>query len=211
MGDDKKEFTVHRSFAIKSSKFLQAALKNDSRWKEAQEKRVALPEAKPVDFEVYLERVYSSQLAPREAETPEELGTMLVRLYILGDFLDDARFCNRVMDVFSPGADLHAIWGFWVLGDIAFSLAWAKTSVGSPLRTALLRNITHNIVHREGQFQTLLKSSFPRELLLDLFQHLESKHRLTHILRPSTKLSAAIPGCAYHRHDEENPKCSESK
>jgi hypothetical protein len=98
-GDDKKDFTVHRSFATKSSNFLQAALKHESGWKENREKRVSITETKPVDFEVYLEWVYTSQLISRDTKTEQDRGAMLVRLYILGDFLDDAKFCNNVVDI----------------------------------------------------------------------------------------------------------------
>ena len=120
---------MHRSFAIKSSRFFQAALKGDSCWKEAHEKRVLLPEAEPVDFDVYLEWVYTSQLTPRDAEPALDHCAMLVRLYILGDFLGDSKFCNKVMDAFRS----ESAWrpARPISGPI--NLEWEKTMAGSPL------------------------------------------------------------------------------
>lgn len=206
-GDDKEDFVVHHSFATKSSKFLQAALSQDSGWKEAQEKRVPLPEAKPIDFEVYLEWLYASQLTSREGDTQRERGKMLVRLYILGDFLDDAGFCNQVMDAFAPGGT--KAWD-WSINNEECSLAWAKTPVDSPLRIFILGLISHRMSRNKNSFQELVESTCPRELFIDLFKHLESKHGLTKLLKPSTKLSKVRDKCEFHRHDEKNPKCSES-
>ena len=214
--DNKKEYMVYKSFATKSSKFLRAALNGN--WKESQEQRVPLPDTEPVDFEVYLEWLYTSQLDPRDAETDDDddRGTMrcmmVVRLYILTDFLDDAKFCNEVIDLFSFDDTTRATaWTPCLLSVEALSISWASTSVGSPLRNVLLEQLTYCAVRKDGVFQRLLESTCPKEVLVDLFQHLESKHGLMKLLRPTTKPSTFSTACAFHRHDDENPKCSESK
>lgn len=135
---------------------------------------------------------------------------MLVRLYILGDFLDDAGFCNQVMDALVTGGAKASTWKPWSLGIEDPCLAWAKTPVGSPLRAFILELISHHMAHNNAIFQGFLESTCPRELFIDLFKHLESKHGLTKLLKPSTKLSKVVGKCEFHRHDEENPKCSES-
>jgi hypothetical protein len=162
---------------------------------------------------VYLEWLYTNQLTSREVETRHERGAMLIRLYILGDFLDDAGFCNKVMDILDPGAnDPRApAWTAWSLNHEDFSLSWAKTPVGSSLRTFLLEFIAYHISHIDGCYQTFLESDVPKEMLLELFQHLESEHGLMKLLKPSTKLSKLKRKCAFHRHEEENPECSESQ
>jgi hypothetical protein len=135
---------------------------------------------------------------------------MLVRLYILGDFLDDAKFCNKVMDIVTPSSHARGAWSHWGLDAASLNLSWAKTSAGSPLRSALLETLTYNIFHGEGKFQKLVEGHVTTELFLDLFQHLENKLGLMTLLKPSTNSSKLSTGCAFHRHDEENPKCSES-
>ena len=157
---------------------------------------------------MYLEWLYTSQLTPREANTQRERGKMLVRLYILGDFLDDAGFCNQVMDALAPGGT--KAWGSWSINNEECSLAWAKTPVDSPLRIFILGLIAHRMSRNGNFFQELVESTCPRELFIDLFKHLESKHGLTKLLKPSTKLSKVRDKCEFHRHDEKNPKCSES-
>lgn len=135
---------------------------------------------------------------------------MLVRLYILGHFLDDAGFCNRVMDILAyDGAKGPPLKPFAMQIE-DFCLAWAKTPVGSPLRAFILDFITRHMAHNNAIFQGFLESTCPRELFIDLFKHLESKHGLTKLLKPSTKLSKVVGKCEFHRHDEESPKCSES-
>lgn len=121
-----KEFTVHKSFAVKSSRLLRAALNPDHGWKEAHDKRVPLPEVEPVDFEWYLEWVYTGHLTPREEDGKHNRGATLIRLYILGDYLDDAKFCNSIMDIVSKPRTLGIIWLPWRIPVGSTNLVWEK-------------------------------------------------------------------------------------
>jgi len=209
---------VYKSFATKSSKSsksLQAALNGS--WKESQEQRITLPDTEPVDFEVYLEWLYTGQLVPRDTKTDADDGCgtmrclMAVLLYILGNFLDDTKFCNKVIDIFTSGTAPAAAWTPCALPSDAISLSWASTSVGPPLRDALLEKVTCYVARRDGNFERLLESTCPKELFVDLFRHLEDKHGLTKLLKPTTKRSTLSTGCAFHKHDGGNAKCSEPK
>lgn len=198
---------VLKHFAIKSSKFLQAALNND--WKEAREKRVPLPEVNPIDFEAYLEWLYTSQLTPSGNETVSERGTTLVRLYVLGEFLDDAKFCNAIMDAFIATNDR---WSFSLSGEtIVFT--WEKTSVGSPLRTAILEMAAAYLAYRDQRLKTFPNILGTDVVLLDLFKYLENKHGLSMSLRPNVTVPWEQPRdkCEFHRHNEANPKCPGSQ
>lgn len=125
-----KTFTVHTSFAIKSSSFFRAALKND--WKEAREKRIDLPGTKVVDFQIYLQWLYTGRIAELNyAESPANSAT-LIRLCILGDYLGDSRFSNAVIDTLIENSS-YVVSGM-VFESSTVDLAWEKTSPGSPLR-----------------------------------------------------------------------------
>ncbi|GAB7330677.1 hypothetical protein MBLNU13_g02241t1 [Cladosporium sp. NU13] len=92
-----------------------------------------------------------------------------------------------------------------------FNLSRAKTPVGSPLRAFILELISHHIARNDEIFQGLVGSTCPRELFIDLLKHLESRHGLMKLLKPSTKVPKVKNKCEFHRHNEENSKCSETK
>lgn len=52
VGKEKREYTLHKGFAIKSSEFFAKAV--DGSWKEAMDQEVKLPEVDAADFERYL-------------------------------------------------------------------------------------------------------------------------------------------------------------
>lgn len=94
-GDSKQDFNVPGFFAVKSSQFMQTALSGDR--EDFREKRVSLPKARVSDFEVYLEWLYTGHAVI--GDWSRDRGSALLRLYLLGDFLVDDRFCNTVMDI----------------------------------------------------------------------------------------------------------------
>lgn len=69
----------------------------------------------------------------------------------------------------------------------------------TPASTQLAIDHTNIIIMlRDGR---LVESTCPRELFIDLFKHLESRHGLTKLLKPSTKLSKIKDKRRFHRHD----------
>lgn len=90
---EQRVFTILQSIATKSSEFMQTTFSGERR--ESREKSVSLPETKVADFEVYLEWLYKGQVVTLDHMS--YLGATLIRLYVLGDFLVDDRFCNAVI------------------------------------------------------------------------------------------------------------------
>lgn len=106
-------------------------LAND--WKEAHERRINLPEAQPEMLEIYLHWIYTGHLIV-ENTRKRTVSWQLVKLYILGDYLNDAAFCesviNRIVDRSqgSEGVDPN---------HVAITLAWDSTPTDSPLRLVI--------------------------------------------------------------------------
>lgn len=126
VGEQGKEFTMHKHIAIRHSPFFKAALSHD--WREAHDKRISLPDCEPEIFEGYSQWVYTSEIS---FSTEPHLQTLeLVRLWILGDFLRDQRFCETVVN----GLFSHEL----VTGPTAVRHLYDHTSHDSPLRWHIL-------------------------------------------------------------------------
>jgi hypothetical protein len=100
VGDKKQLFTVYKDVICASSKFFKAAC--SERWIEGKEKKVSLPEVEPALFRSYVAWLYSGnyQLGVSKDDTVDAQDSALdtgVELYLLGDFLNDIRFRNKVM------------------------------------------------------------------------------------------------------------------
>jgi hypothetical protein len=99
VGKKAKEIPVITSIATRSSKFFQAAMQHD--WKEAHEKRVPLPETKVDVFEGYLQWLCTGQITLADLDSdldPEQRWFIQsVCFYVLGDYLDDLKFCHAVL------------------------------------------------------------------------------------------------------------------
>jgi hypothetical protein len=90
VGPEKAKFTVHRDVVCARSRFFNTAC--SSRWLEGQEKVVPLSEFEPESFQMYMDLTYSRLVyGDRSSSLP------LVKLYVLVDFLDDAKARNEVM------------------------------------------------------------------------------------------------------------------
>ena len=114
-GSESKKYTVHESFAIKSSKYIQSALGNND-WKEGQEKHIGLIDHEPESLEGYINWLYTREVTLTNAEEkckyhgPSQSQIYqasdcsrnhclkLIKMYVLGDYLNDMRFCNAVID-----------------------------------------------------------------------------------------------------------------
>jgi hypothetical protein len=141
-----KSFTVHVSVTTKSSEFIQAALSN--KWKEGQEKRINFPGTDTGTLEGYLDWLYSQQITLEDVEEPcgicedhegsslcncaHSLG--LVKMYVLGDYLNDLRFCNAVMDIIKSAVARSPC----VPNFATIAWVWEHTSVDCPVRECFL-------------------------------------------------------------------------
>lgn len=129
VGPRSKEFTVHKSVATSSYKFIRAALSND--WKEAKDKRIQLANFAVRHFEIYLHWLYTKQLASQsEGDLDYEL---LIPLYHIGDYLMDSNFCRHVLQALVDYRYMRNT----VPNPQDISLVWQQTTEESPLRKVI--------------------------------------------------------------------------
>jgi hypothetical protein len=107
VGPDKATFTVHENYICAKSKFFKAACsKQWTRGAEGINRVIRLPEEDPQIFKSYVSWVYTNEvvvqgIADRREETgPTVAGKEqgeLIKLYVLGDKLDDLALRDQVM------------------------------------------------------------------------------------------------------------------
>jgi hypothetical protein len=91
-----------------------------------------LPEVEPDIFQMYADWVYSNVVAPAY---PSRAGTRsLIKLYLLGDFLDDIKLRTKTMELLV--ASVKTVNTFPSVDHIA--LIWNNTTAKSLLRTWML-------------------------------------------------------------------------
>lgn len=107
VGGDKTKFVVHENIACRTSLFFRTAVRGD--WKEATQKTVQLPEVKAEVFGTYLNWLYTGNVVissdpnftyngERDESKTYIIFEHLVDAYGLGDFLQDRKFRNAVVD-----------------------------------------------------------------------------------------------------------------
>jgi hypothetical protein len=191
-------------------------------WRESHERSVSLPETKLVDFEVYLEWLYTGHVVT--LDNMRDLGPTLLRLYLLGDFLIDDRFCNTVIDALigdSQAADP------WLLFDSAtIDSLWNKTMPGSEMRKVLVDLILRDLSGDEfspcftdrGNWchdvtaEVLTRMSATKQLAVEMFAVLKAPARSK--VKQATRSAVGHPKdnknkCTdYHKHGEGYPICT---
>lgn len=221
-GKKLKNFMVHKSFATKSSQYIQSALKNE--WKEGKEKHVSLVDHSPEALEGYINWLYTKQVTLKNAEKkcihhgPDtDQGVQdsdciymycldLVKVYILGDYLNDMRFCNAVIDTLElmegcfPGLD-------------AIDWVWSNTMQNNPLRGFIIEHWAEAVKSDLQQTIGFMKDfslHIPQEFLLDLLaftgtQLCAATARPAEVKKPLAKKSQK---CKFHKHVDDSDKCS---
>lgn len=102
------------------SKFFKAAC--SQRWRESRpDKAVRLPDRDPATFQMYMDALYGRLVYDKEASSKP-----LIKLYLLGDFLDDVKLRNRAMELLQLQKCCPSH------NTIAF--VWANTVPGSLIR-----------------------------------------------------------------------------
>lgn len=160
VGEHAKTFVMHRDIAIHHSSFFKVALSND--WKEAQEKRISLPDCEIEIFEDYLQWIYTGEVA-YYSELPKQ-ALELVKLWILGDFLGDQNFCNAV----GGGLFSQPI----AAGSDAINYLYDHTSQDSPLRSHMFSIWASrtSIAFVARLFAT--NREYPKDFVIDLLNYL---------------------------------------
>lgn len=138
VGAEERHFTLHQDLVCNSSKFFRAACSET--WLEGQEKLVRLPETDPDVFQEYCKWTYSGSIRGTTctaANTQEQKNAelkLLVRMYLLGDLLDDLKLRNRTFHELLHGMTaLNRVPSAKVLTSI-----WNATTAGSLFRKMLV-------------------------------------------------------------------------
>lgn len=158
------------------------------------------------EFQTYVAWLYTGEITPRETGSIQESGGDLLRLYILGDYLDDAKFCNEVMDVLGGSTNYAASSKPFVLSDFSDNdVDWAleKTAAGAPLRVYLFTRIGFDVVHGRG-LVTSFRDRFSSDVLLDLLMTLMSDYDLKLVMNGAflKRKELFFDRCVFHKHED---------
>lgn len=99
--NSKREFGVHKERLCKTSKFFETACSKP--WMADDEKTITLHDTEPTAFQVYVHWTYTEKLdtsfMPNSPYSLSFISSIdIVRLWVLGNFLDDEAFMNDVID-----------------------------------------------------------------------------------------------------------------
>lgn len=126
-GGDQRKFMVYEDLINQNSEFFKAAT-TSPQWIEASEKTVRLPEQSPSTFQIYLDALHNpntelfvfirpvfASLKSLSSAQVEEYYINLTKAWILGDYIGDVRFRNRLMQAllkirkFSPFHEFYEL------------------------------------------------------------------------------------------------------
>jgi hypothetical protein len=215
-GDKRQEFTAHKSYVTKSSKFIRAAAIEDS--KEASWKLIAIPDHDPAAFEAYLTWLYSNQItlenheelcdscikhSPKEPYCIRKQSLELAHMFVLGLHLDDARFCNAIVDDFK----LIALRSRCIPSVGAICYIWNRTSLDCQLRELFLQWWAKREDY-DSNMSSLWLKRIPHDFLVDLLMFVGNRH--SKALEEDSKHDRQrwAEKCSFHIHVDELDKCS---
>ncbi|PPJ59893.1 hypothetical protein CBER1_08329 [Cercospora berteroae] len=135
------EFRVHEDLLREHSDFFEAALNNQ--WKEAQERKITLPEDEPDVVDTYVQWLYGSTI---EAAAPSAMqiegritNRIWAKLYVFGDKIQDRVFANAVMEAWTAALDSPPPGAIRTFPDIRCILTiYQHTTPGNPARKFLV-------------------------------------------------------------------------
>ncbi|KAF2764051.1 hypothetical protein EJ03DRAFT_356108 [Teratosphaeria nubilosa] len=190
VGNEKQKFEVQKSFLAKSSDFFKTCC--NGTFQEATSRIINMPET---IFDEHLdEEIVKLDNAERHA-IAHLRHTAIFELAILGDFLQDTRFRNAVLDAFCD--TIHTT----KEGPDPLTLAqyYARLSEKAPLRRLLVDcfAVLHSTDIKECE------GLYPYELIWDVMM------RLKQIQSDGVEIKAPLKNrCNYHEQDEEHPRCT---
>lgn len=100
VGTEEERFVLHQDAVCAKSKFFKAAC--SKQWLEGQERIVRLPEAGAAIFQAYCSWIYSGELQELTCTAASDVADgiaeckSLIKLYLLGDSLDDIALRNQM-------------------------------------------------------------------------------------------------------------------
>lgn len=211
-----REYTVHTSWITLSSGFFQKAMSKN--WKEAQEKSLTLPEHEPDTFERYLHWVYSKNVVLDKAPCPcspkcaisfkadypgcsKRHSLTLAKMYLLGDYLDDRRFCNTVIDLMKHVWDESA--DFLPSGTTQY--IWQTAPSDSPLRHLALEIWKTDLkCLSTGSELEKVPTSFLVELLVSIGNRFAEDFDSD----GNEEESLLEQACSFHKHVDDSDACN---
>jgi hypothetical protein len=197
---------------------MLSALKND--WKEGQERHVSLPDHEPETLEGYINWLYTKGVTLKDAEKKcghhgpsatqqfqdSECSHMhclkLVKMYMLGDYLNDMQFCNAVMD------RMENMQGC-VPGPDAISLAWGHMLQDCPVQKFVLEKwggVLGTAAPRSIDFMRQNSSEIPKGFLFDLLAYMEAQH-CSKTAKHAEGKNPLADKCRFHKHVDDTDKC----
>lgn len=192
------DFTVHEDLVRKSSAFFEAALGRE--WLESKERMVRLPEYAAKDFMIYVQWLYSERLHMSPdggAKEPTE-STNLMKGYLLGDYLQDTRYKDTLMDALiewgwsATEKDYAAIVSNWAYAVLS------KTPKDCPLRKFL---VDLTVWHTTSAFWVSSHQGFSNEFVAMVSVGFST--RCNDAYRVSPLRTGAHGYCSYHCHGDK--------
>jgi hypothetical protein len=139
------------------SKFFRAAC--SERWRSGQDKIVRLPDVETMVFQRYVDWAYCDILV--SGQDISETVALSIKLYLLGDKLDDVKLRNKIMKALTSYSVSERI----LPGIESVKLIWSNTTPSSPLRKWIIDGKILN--GSRGKFEENL-TNHPTELLQQL-------------------------------------------
>lgn len=192
--------------ATKTSDFFKSA--TSGTWKEASEKAIKLPETTPLQFDTYINWLYTGEIPFAKSSEPFAnnnerrafaIGSYdrLMELYEMGYFLLDATFRNAVVTATLEVRSKTSVYP----GVTALRTIWGKTPHGCSMKRLIMRFWAKWI--KTSEIPDSLSKDFAICLLKEMVDIRDSER--------AVDVPDLWNKCEYHEHDDKVPKCQQPK
>jgi hypothetical protein len=223
VGPEKEQFYVHHGVLVIRSGFFEAARSPDLL--DDPHAPTELSEYDAEEFSDYLHLVYTGAIVLPDGEVSKWIeqrapGTgldtvgdavsshfsVLVKLYVLADKLQDPKSANLIMDgIVEFCKDCNAIPTHGLKKGI-----YELTPPGSPLRTLIRDLMIYQVGH--DYYEEIGYKALPKELLFEIareHQNIQKRHPQQSISEVYIQRVTDFPKCRYHQHNDEHPECEQ--
>lgn len=204
VGSEKKTFVVHKNIVCQSSRFFRAA--TTGQWKKATKKTVPLPDIKPEIFGAYVGWLYTGDIdvkaspdikynASMDWPTLAEIQLKLTGAFCLGDYLQDSKFRNSVVDEFKAVVE----GGKKVLTPNTKQYLWNHVNQDSQLMDMI---VDYHITGLKPDKFDEGVDEYPYDFIVKIAQR-AIRHRRVDV---DKRMPENRPRCYYHDHIDETDK-----
>lgn len=174
VGEEQKEYLVHRTVISKASPVLCAAFASDA-WKEGKERTMTMPEDDMDAFRIFLHYAYVGRLPSLKAfDTSldselfqgdmEKLFNLLAKAYCLGEKYQNVGFKNEMIDAIILNTQVKfADDRAWYPGNTAVNTLYAGTCKGSQARKLVV-----DMYIEEVSGAIFLKKTFDQDFMNEI-------------------------------------------